>query len=51
MSRSMNVVPFVSIVALCVLGDDYATAYGVAVNKIKIIKNNVCFMGIDKIFN
>ena len=36
MSRSMNVVPFVSVVALCVLGDDYATSSGVVVNKIKI---------------
>jgi ABC-type Fe3+-siderophore transport system permease subunit len=33
----MNVVPFVSVVALCVLGDEYATSSGVAVNKIKII--------------
>jgi hypothetical protein len=38
-------------VELRVLGDEYATSSGVAVNKIKIIKNNVCFMGIDKIFN
>jgi hypothetical protein len=44
MPRSLVVVPFVSIVGLLVLRDDYATssdAYatssGVAVNKIKII--------------
>jgi hypothetical protein len=37
----MIVVPFVSVVALCVLDNDYAISSGVAVNKIKIIKNNV----------
>jgi len=32
---SLVVVPFVSIVGLLVLGDDYATSSGVAVGKIK----------------
>jgi ABC-type Fe3+-siderophore transport system permease subunit len=37
MSRSMMIVHYGLLVALCVLGDEYATSSGVAVNKIKII--------------